>query len=65
MIWKIHNNSFKLLTEISNFSEASITDILWSPLGDLLFISNSNGSVYVIEFNEFHITNSESISKFI
>jgi WD40 repeat protein len=53
IIWKIQDNSFKLLTEISNFSESTITDLVWSPYGDYLFVTNSNGSLYIIEFNEF------------
>jgi WD40 repeat protein len=67
IIWKIQNDSFKLITEISNFSEANITDVVWSPNGELLFISNSNGSVYIIEFNEYSKASSrkEAESKII
>ncbi len=42
-----------MLTEISNFSEATITYLLWSYDGNYLFASNSNGSIYILEFNEF------------
>jgi hypothetical protein len=42
-----------VLTEISNFSEATITFLLWSYDGNYLFASNSNGSIYILEFNEF------------
>ena len=64
IIWKIQNDTFKLITEISNFSEANITDIVWSPTGELLFVSNSNGSVYIIEFNEFSKSKKEIESNF-
>jgi WD40 repeat protein len=62
IIWKINDNIFKLLTEISNFSESTITDLVWSPYGDYLFVTNSNGSLYILEFNEFtkQINESES-----
>jgi WD40 repeat protein len=64
IIWKIQNDTFKLITEISNFSEANITDIVWSPTGELLFVSNSNGSVYIIEFNEFSKSKKEIESNY-
>jgi WD40 repeat protein len=63
MIWKVQNDSFKLITEISNFSESNITDIVWSPNGEFVFVSNSNGSVYIIEFNEFFKYKRETESK--
>jgi hypothetical protein len=53
ILWKIIGKVFKVITEISNISEATITSLCWSPEGDLLFISNTNGSVYILEINEF------------
>jgi hypothetical protein len=66
MIWKLlSDNCFKMLIEISNFSESTITDLVWSPFGDFLFVSNSNGSVYIIEFNDFEKPNGEIESNLI
>ncbi len=41
------------MTEISNFSESTITYLHWSPEGDILFVSSSNGSLFALEFNEY------------
>jgi WD40 repeat protein len=57
IIWKIENNNqFRILADVSNFSESNITNLQWSPTGDFLFAVNSNGSVYILEFNEFFIS---------
>jgi WD40 repeat protein len=57
IIWKISNSSqFKILTEIENLSESNITYMLWSHDGNFLFASNSYGSVYILEFNEYFKT---------
>lgn len=53
IVWKIMNSQFKILTEIENLSESNITYLLWSNNGTYLFVSNSYGSVYILEFNEF------------
>jgi len=42
-----------MLAEINNISESNITNLCWSPYGDFLYISNSNGSIYIVELNEF------------
>jgi hypothetical protein len=66
IIWKImSDNAFKLLTEISNFSETTITDLVWSHFGDFLFVTNSNGSIFIIEFNEYSKQIDEVESKFL
>lgn len=52
ILWRI-NTGFKILCEISNFSESNVTNLLWSPNGQFLFACNSNGSVYAVEFNDF------------
>jgi hypothetical protein len=58
IIWKILNSSqFKILTEIENLSETNITYLLWSNDGNYLFVSNSYGSVYILEFNEYTKSN--------
>jgi len=54
IIWRIVESKFKILTEISNFSESNITYLKWSNNGNYLFTTNSNGSVYIVEFNEFN-----------
>lgn len=53
VIWKIHDKKFKMFTNISNFSESTITYLQWTPQGDVLFASNSNGSLLALEFNEY------------
>jgi hypothetical protein len=53
IIWKIKDKKFKILTNISNFSESTITYLQWTPEGDILFASNSNGSLLALEFNEY------------
>ena len=53
IIWKISDKRFRILAEISYFSESTITYLLWVPAGDILFVSNSNGSLYALEFTEY------------
>jgi hypothetical protein len=53
ILWKITDNKFKIMSNISNFSESTITYLLWVPDGDILFISNSNGSLSALEFTEY------------
>lgn len=53
IIWKILSNCFTILTEISNISESAITNLTWSPEGGYLYISNTNGSVYTLDFSEY------------
>jgi len=62
-----------MLAEINNISESNINNLCWSPYGDFLYISNSNGSIYILELNEFiniqpsnyHIEISKLMSKSI
>ena len=52
ILWRIFNNTFKILAEINNLSESNITNITWSPFGDFIYICNSNGSIYTIELSD-------------
>jgi len=62
IIWRIQNSQFKILTEISNLSESNITYLLWSNDGTYLFAANQNGSIYILEFNEFFKTSNTSLN---
>lgn len=53
IIWKITDKKFRILANISNFSESTITFLQWAPDGDILFISNSNGSLSALELTEY------------
>ncbi len=62
IIWRISDDKYKIQTEICNFSESNITYLCWSQEGEFLYASNSNGSVYIVEFNEFQIVGKSGAS---
>ena len=60
IIWRVENSNFSVVVEIDNYSESSITDMIWSRNGEYLITANSLGLVSAVQFNEFTVKDNTS-----